>query len=246
MKRTIFNDTVFMRAILIFTFAAITVCYIVLTPDPTSPKKLLRVIPLCVSLIIGLLQSYANRYYLLIGSLNSILYSIVYYLLDLRSMALYALIFSFPLQLITFFRWNKRAYGNSTVLRKLGIKKLIMVAIASASAWAILYLIFYKLGSPYLILDNTVTIIGMITTLLTLMSYIDAVYFQIITSVISIILYIQMIMKNPEQTTFLIYSIYSLFCVIRSMRAMLSIYKKQKESGITYNKAAKNKNVSDK
>ena len=80
-------------------------------------QNFLRILPLYNSLIIALLQSRVNRYSNLLGSINSILYAAVYFYYGLLASAFQALLFSFPMQLITFIRWNKNKWEKSTVLR---------------------------------------------------------------------------------------------------------------------------------
>ena len=237
-KKNIFNDSVFIKILMAVTFIAMTTTYIIFTEEKTAPKNLLKLLPYYISLLIGFLQSFANRFYLIIGAINSLFYTFAYFMLDTPAMAFYALLFSFPIQLITYFKWSRRSYGNSTVFRRLTKKHLLILAASVAGVWTALYFIFKSFGKPYLILDNTTMLFGILTTFLTFLSYIDAVYFQIFTSSITIVLYIQMVVHDISRIPFLIFSLYSMVCVIRSMRSMLAIYKKQKESGITYAEAA--------
>ena len=89
----------------------------------------LHILPLYVSLVIGALQAKANRFASLLGGINSILYAIVYLYLGLYASALYAILFSCPVQLVTFVRWNQK-YGSSTVFRKMTSKQRIVVSVS--------------------------------------------------------------------------------------------------------------------
>ena len=60
-------------------------------------QSFLRILPLYVSLVVGVLQSRANRYAALLGGINSILYTLVYLYLGLYASAGYAILFSFRL-----------------------------------------------------------------------------------------------------------------------------------------------------
>ena len=84
-------------------------------------QKFLLIIPLYFSLIIGLLQSRVNRFASLIGSANSILYGVVYIYYNIYGSALSAFLFSCPIQLLTFIRWNKNKSGESTKLRRMTV-----------------------------------------------------------------------------------------------------------------------------
>ena len=69
-------------------------------------QSFLRILPLYNSLVIASLQSRVNRYSNLLGSINSLLYTVVYFHYNLYASALSALLFSFPMQMITFIRFK--------------------------------------------------------------------------------------------------------------------------------------------
>lgn len=60
-------------------------------------QAVLNILPLYVSLVIGMLQSRVNRFASLMGSLNSVLYGVVYIYFNLYGSALSALLFSCPI-----------------------------------------------------------------------------------------------------------------------------------------------------
>ncbi|MGN1095147.1 MAG: hypothetical protein ACI4QR_02030, partial [Eubacteriales bacterium] len=66
-----------MTGLMTVTFFGITLCYII------YPSVFLRVLPLYISLVVMFMQSFANRYALLLGALNSVLYAVAYYIIDL-------------------------------------------------------------------------------------------------------------------------------------------------------------------
>ena len=83
--------------------------------------------------MIGFLQTRMSRYAPLMGGINSILYTVVYFSCGLYSSAAYFLLAFCPLQLITFFRWSKRPHGDSMVFRKLTGKQRLWVTLAFAA-----------------------------------------------------------------------------------------------------------------
>lgn len=101
-------------------------------------QSFVRILPLYISLLIALLQSEVNRYANLVGGLNSIIYSVVYFYYNLYAMAAYALIVSFPLQIATFILWNKQPWQNSTVLKRFSTAKRAVLIIGTIIAWAII------------------------------------------------------------------------------------------------------------
>ena len=190
---------------------------------------LLQLLPLYISLIVMLLQTKANRFGYLVGAGNSVLYAIAYFSLHLYGSAIYAISVSFPLQIITFIRWRKRAYGHSTVLRRLSGKQRLVWSMGGIAVWGILYATLSDCGSAYLILDNTVTVIGIASTIGSLLALIEFPFLQIASSIVSCVLYSMMLQEKPSQITYLIYAVYCLICSIISFVYMNALYKRQQE-----------------
>ena len=190
---------------------------------------LVRLAPLYVSLFIMFLQTKANRFSYLLGGVNALLYTAAFFSMHLYGSALYALCVSFPLQIITFIRWSKRAYGNSTILNRLTNKQRIIWALGGASVWVLLYLLLSAFGSAYLILDNTNVILGIIATIFGMLALMEFQFLQIACGIVSCVLYITMVKDDPSQSTYLLYTVYSLICQVMSIQYMSTLYKKQQE-----------------
>ena len=173
-------------------------------------------IPLYVSLFIAFMNSRVNRYAPLVGGINSILYALVYLSYGLYSSAAYAFFVSMTLQMITFIRWNKKPLGNSTELRRLKTWQMIISVALLAVGFACLCFIT-KNVSQYFLLDNIITALGILVTILRMLSYIEFTYFSICTEIFSVVLYVLMLRNNPEQSTYLIFSLYSLVCGVMAV-----------------------------
>ena len=182
-----------------------------------------RILPLYVSLFVLIFSAKVNRYAFLIGGLNSILYAAVYFAYGLYGMA----VFSFPIQMLSFFRWKKHAYKQSVQLQKMTVRQRILVSVGFASVWAALYLILKSVGAAYALLDNTVSLFGICITFLQLFAYVEYTYLMLPNSLFSVALYIQMLPENPEQTTYLIYALYSLVCYIFQLINAARLYRLQ-------------------
>lgn len=193
------------------------------------PRDLIEILPLFVSLIINLMQTDGNRYALLLGGINSIFYAAVYFSFGIYASAVYCIVASCPLQLWGFIRWSKHAYGNSTEFKKLSKKQLILLIVAVAAAFTVCYIVFDALGSRYLVLDNAATVIGTLTTVLCSLAFIDYVYFNVFSSVISLILYIRMMLDTPVRAPYLIYSVYALICMILTGIRLHQLYRFQQQ-----------------
>jgi len=200
----------------------ITVTMILFTP------KYLMVLPLYVSLFVSLLQTRISRYAPLIGGVNSILYFVVYMYSGIPATAFYALLFSCPLQIITFIRWTKHKRGSTTLLHKMTWKTRLFVALAFAAAWGAVYALSTVAGTGFAILDTTSSMLGILTTFLTMFAFIEYTALQLVSGVTSISLYVNMIASGKlEQIPFLVYAVYSLICFSLSVFRARRLYKEQ-------------------
>lgn len=192
-------------------------------------QNFLRILPLYISLVIALLQSRINRYGNLLGSINSLLYGAVYIHFNLYGSAFSALLFSFPIQLLTFIRWNKNKWEHSTVLRKMTWKQRILLLIGFVGALAALWFVLPLLGSQYVFLDSATTLLGILIYFLTMFAYIEYTFLMFINGVIGIILYITMLRNTPETVTYLIYSVYSFICTVFAFFQARKLYNNQQK-----------------
>lgn len=222
MKAILLNKTNLLNLVLIgVTFVGITVTGIVYGQSP------LRILPLYISLAVGLLQAGANRYASLLGGINSILYTIVYFLLGLYASAWYALFFSCPIQIATFIRWSRHTYGQSTVFRKMTGKQRLFTVVLCAVSFGGMYVILRALGSSYQLLDITTSILGILISILTMLAYVEYSWLMLPSGIISIFLHIQMMADYPAQITYLVFSLYSMICVTRGFFRVRKLYAEQ-------------------
>lgn len=192
------------------------------------PQEIVKVIPLFFSCGIMILNVKVSRFGPLAGGINSLLYALSYSLLGLYGNAAYAALVSCPFQIVTFINWSKHPYKGSTVIKKLGAKKFSLVIAASAIAWVCLYLILGALGSSNAILDNTTTILGILSTVLFVFPFVEYAYISAISGVLTLFMYIRMIPENPEAITFLIFSVYSFISIILTLINVRRLYKEQR------------------
>ena len=190
-------------------------------------QGVLRIIPLYNSLVIGLLQSRISRYASLIGSMNSLLYGVVYFYYGLYGSLFSAVLFSFPLQLLTFIRWNKNKWEHSTVLRKLTVKQRILLTGGFVAALIAMWIILPLIGSQYVFLDSLTNLLGIVIYFLTMFAFVEYTFLMVINGVIGIALYVQMLGDSPEMITYLIYSVYSFICIVIAFFQAKKIYKSQ-------------------
>ena len=177
-----------------------------------------KLLPLCVSLVVMFLSAKVSRYAFLLGGVNSILYAVSYFSMTLYSNAAYALAVSFPLQIITFINWHKKSTGAKTELRRLSRLQLTVSVVLFAAAWIALFFIFFFMGSSYMILDNTSTLLGIAVTILTMLRFKEYAPLQIVSGLLTLVLHISVFLDTPSQLPYVIFSLYSIICTIIAVR----------------------------
>ena len=188
----------------------------------------IRVLPLYVSLVIAFLQSRINRFAHLIGGINSILYAWIYFIYKLYGLSAYAILLSFPIQIITFIKWNKNSYGESTVLKKMNKNQKIITVICFAVCWAALTVGLSLTDSSQAILDSTVSLLGVLITILTFLSFAEYTKLYVLSAAANMLLHISMVVQGDfEQVAFLIYDVFCVICMIRSVYSAKMLLEKQ-------------------
>ncbi len=187
----------------------------------------LRVGPMYVSLVISVMQARAIRFAPLLGGFNSIWHGFVAMHYGLVANAMSCFLFSCPLQLITFWRWQKHKYGASTEFRKLSRKGRGVVAATFVAAWVFVAFVLNKIGSSYQMLDNISTLLGILVAILTMLAFIEFAPLQVVSGVIGTCLTLLVIRDQPEYTPTLIYNLYSTFCVTLGVISVMKLYKEQ-------------------
>jgi len=212
------------KIIIITTGIAILVAGIV------CKQEFFLMIPLFISLFVMAFQSEANRAGALIGSINSLIYTAAYIYMGVYASAASAILFSFPVQLMTFFRWKKNAYKKTAIFRKMTTKMRIAWIVAFLVVWAIMAAVFMHFDYEYAILDSCSFIFGFVIPILTMLAYIEYTYLWIIQCVVGVFLNIQMVINDYKETTYLIYGVYALYCVIGAYLNVHKFYKEQQKT----------------
>ena len=223
-SKSISKKDIFIFALMGLTAVLITVAGVI------YHQNFFRILPLYISLIIGMLQSRVNRFASLLGSVNSLLYGAVYIFYKLYGSGVSALLFSCPIQLITFIRWNKNKSGESTVLRRLSVKWRIIMLVSFAVLLLAMWILLPLIGSQYVFLDSATTLLGILIYFLTMFAFVEYTSFMIINGIINIFLYIQMLPDSPETMTYLIFSVYSFICICFAFFEARKLYKIQQNS----------------
>ena len=199
----------------------------ILTAGIVCKQQFFLMIPLFVSLFVMGFQSEANRIGVLIGAGNSLLYTATYIVMGVYASAASSVLFSFPIQLMTFFSWRKRAYKKTVIFKKMTTKQRIIFTVGLLSLWAIVAGVFYYLKYEYALFDSLTFLFGFIIPILTMLAYIEYTYLWIVQGVVGLFLNVQMAMNDISQITYLIYGVYALYCVILAFINVHKFYKEQ-------------------
>ena len=190
-------------------------------------QEFFLMIPLFISLFVMGFQSEANRVGALCGAVNSLIYTGAYIYMGVYASAASAFLFSFPVQLMTFFRWKKNAYKKTVVFRRMSVKMRVLLSLALLAVWGILAAVFMHLDYEYAILDSISFLLGFVVPVLTMLAFVEYTYLWIVTAVVTLLLSVQMVIVDYKQTTYLIYAIYCFYCIIGAFINVRKFYKEQ-------------------
>lgn len=209
------------KIIIIITGIAILVAGIL------CKQEFFLMLPLFISLFVMGFQSEANRLGPLAGAINSLIYTAAYIYMGVYASAASSLLFSFPIQLMTFFRWKKNAYKKTVVFRRMSTKVRVLASLGFVALWIALAVIFIKMDYEYAILDSGSFLMGFITPVLTMLAYIEYTYLWLVSAVVGLLLSVQMVVNDYKETTYLIYSVYCAYCIICAFINVRKFYNEQ-------------------
>lgn len=197
-------------------------------------QKWYKVLPTLNTLIILLMSARVDRRSFLLGGFNAAFYSIGYLTEGLYFTVINCLLVSMPLQLFSFFNWKKHADGNSTKLRTLGWKGEAVVISSTVIGCQLCYwfvLPFFEGKQQQPALDIFLFVIGLVITVLALLRYVETPYYNLISSLANLVMFVLVCSKNIANLNYLIMAAYSFFRVAQSAISWTKQYRKnQKES----------------
>ncbi len=193
-------------------------------------QKWYKVLPTLNTLVILLLSARVDRRSFLLGGLNAAFYGIGYFSEGLYFSVINCLLVSMPLQLFSFFHWKKHADGKSAKLRTLGWRGEIVVVSLTALGclcchW---FLLPFFAGEQQAALDIFLFVIGLVITVLSMLRYVEAPYYNLISSVANLVMWVLICMGDIADLNYLIMAAYSLFRVLQSVVNWTKQYQKSK------------------
>lgn len=206
------------------TAVLITVCALKFSQGSDA----IIIAPLYISVCIIFLQSGVNRFAFLLGAINSLFYTAVYIYDGLYLTAVYAALFSFPVQLLTFIRWKKKDSQGKTVFKSMSWKMRSAVTAGFIFCFTVLYFLLPTIGDNYGVYDTLSMLFGILVTLLCAAPYIEYSPLQVTSVATGLVMFAKMSRSQPIQYTYLVYQIYCLICVTVAMIRIFRIYNRQR------------------
>lgn len=105
-----------------------------------------------------------------------------------------------------------KSHGQFHGLKKTVRGKRAILIAGSVLAWILICFFLSETDSSFRELDTAVTVLGTVSTVLTMLSYYEYTATMLLGGVGSILLYAVMLKETPEQVTYLGYAIYSFVC----------------------------------
>jgi nicotinamide mononucleotide transporter len=193
-------------------------------------QAFIKLLPAWVTLCVNLLTAKVNRICFLIGATNCIIYSIGYFQEGLYGSVGSALLYSMPLQLVSYFTWRKNKRGSARNIKALSVfgKIAVVVSIIASSALAAFILSNMK-GSSNNLLDGSLFVLGLFATVFIMFGYIEGMIVNVISISLGLYMWITIVASGKiENITYVILSLYNLYMITLSLINWIKLYKKQR------------------
>lgn len=176
-----------------------------------------KTLPTLISLAVMLLAARANRYSYLLGAMNVLLYTVGYFMEGLVFSIVSAILISFPMQLWTFFNWKRHTSGSRVCFRRLNARQWALALGGLGMLWGgcMLFLrpLFASAAHPGL--DALMFVIDIVSTLLTALVFVESQYIKSAGTLVYLVMWTSIVMKNPENMNYLIIGFYNVWRVFQ-------------------------------
>lgn len=189
-----------------------------------------KTLPTLVSLVVQILLIGANRYGFLLGGLNSVIYSVVYFIEGILFSAIFALVVSFSLQIYSFINWGKNSKEGKVSFRLLSVKYKIITAVAMVAIWAICYFWLSRyMVTRIPLLETVIFTLGIVVTALSSLRYVESQYINTVCCIGSLVMWIILTSQNSSNFNYIVISVYNLYCVTQTAVNWTLIYIKDRK-----------------
>ena len=195
-----------------------------------NSQSFIATLPTLITLVVLIMSVRANRYAFLVGASNSVLYGIAYIIEGVYFSAASALLVSIPIQIFSFFIWSRHKTGKtSSELIRMKWWQLIIATVAILPAWAGCYFgISCFIGGNQPLLDSLTFVLGILISVLVAFRFIEGQYFNAISCVIALVMWIMICIESPNNVNFLIISFYNLFRTVQATVNWTMLYRRRR------------------
>ncbi len=195
-------------------------------------QSFLKTLPTLVTLVVQLLLARANRFAFLLGGTNCLLYGLAQYSEGLYFSMVSSVVISMPIQYASFVLWNRKAHqSGQTPLRCLTTGQRAGAILATLLLWLLCNFTLSGFFSGSLaVLDSLAFSLGVTTSLLAAMQYVDAPYFNLVTNITSLSVWVIVSIADPRNINYLVIFCYNVFMVAKSTVIWTRQYRNQEES----------------
>lgn len=193
-------------------------------------QAFIKLLPAWVTLGVNLLTAKVNRVSFLIGAVNCIIYSIGYFQEGLYGSGGSALLYSLPLQLVSYFTWRKNKRGSARNIKTLNTFGRFITACALIGLTITSALILSHIsGSNQSLLDGAIFIFGLFATVFIMLGFIEGVVINVASITVSVTMWLVIVISGKtENITYAILNLYNLYMVILSLINWIKLYNKQR------------------
>lgn len=207
-------------------FPAVLVAILIIVFAVRNEQSFLKTLPTLVTLVVQIMMVHANRYGFLVGGCNAALYGVGYLTEGLYFSAASAMLFSFPMQIWSFFHWRKHSDGQRVSFRLM--KPWVTVCTVSgmlAAWWACLrFLSPLFEDATYPALDAYCFVSGIVVTVLMTFRFVEAQYLNLIAGTVTVVMWILIVLQRPSNVNFLIISIYNVILTFKAGVSWTRLY----------------------
>lgn len=192
-------------------------------------QSFIKMLPCLVSLFVVLLSANVNRISYLLGASNCILYAVGYIQESLYASVASAILLSMPIQVVTFFRWQKKKYKQATIIEKMARKQLWLTLASVVLLECIAYPIFHWLGGNYVLLDSITFAFSTVASILILLGMLEGAVLNMVSISIGFVMWLLLTLHNPASITYLIINIYNIYRSIQQTVNWMKLRKEQQK-----------------
>ncbi len=215
-KKELFIDYVptFLIGIMIIVFAIV------------NEQSFIATLPTLITLGVLILSVRANRYAFLVGAGNCVLYTVAYLMEGVYFSAASAFLVSMPIQIFSFFVWSRHKTDKTrSELIRMKWWQLILAVAAIFPAWAGCYFgISGFLDGTEPLLDSLTFVLGILISTLVALRFIEGQYFNVISCIIALVMWISICIESPNNVNFLIIACYNLFRTVQGSVNWTALY----------------------